>query len=155
MKSQVFTIIPGTNGPIWLLMGVSILLLVMVGLFAWLAWSSRNSRFEISDTGLEIGATMYGRTIPVEAVVADGIRVVDLRRDHDLRPSCRTNGAGLPGYLAGWFKLRNGEKSLLFVTDKRHVVYVPTRDGYSVMMSVRRPEEFAAALQVAARAPEV
>ena len=65
MKSQVFTIIPGTNGPVWLLMGLSLLFLVMVALFAWLAWSSRNSRFEISDTGLEIGATMYGRTIPV------------------------------------------------------------------------------------------
>ncbi len=151
MKSQVFTIVPGTNGPIWLLMGVSILLLVMVGLFAWLAWSSRNSRFEISDTGLEIGATMYGRTIPVESLIADGIRVVDLHRDRDLYPRCRTNGAGLPGYLAGWFRLRNGEKSLLFVTDKRRVVYVPTREGYSVIMSVRRPEEFKAALQGVAR----
>jgi len=151
VKSQVFTIIPGTNGPVWLLMGLSLLFLVMVALFAWLAWSSRNSRFEISDTGLEIGATMYGRTIPVESLIADGIRVVDLTRDHDLHPRWRTNGAGLPGYLAGWFKLRNGEKSLLFVTDKRRVVYVPTREGYSVIMSVRRPEEFTAALQDIAR----
>ena len=151
MKSQVFTIIPGTNGPVWLLMGLSLLFLVMVALFAWLAWSSRNSRFEISDTGLEIGATMYGRTIPVESLIADGIRVVDLTRDHDLHPRWRTNGAGLPGYLAGWFKLQNGEKSLLFVTDKRRVVYVPTREGYSVIMSVRRPEEFTTALQDIAR----
>jgi hypothetical protein len=132
-------------------MGLSLLFLVMVALFAWLAWSSRNSRFEISDTGLEIGATMYGRTIPVESLIADGIRVVDLTRDHDLHPRWRTNGAGLPGYLAGWFKLRNGEKSLLFVTDKRRVVYVPTREGYSVIMSVRRPEEFKTALQGVAR----
>ncbi len=151
MKSQVFTIIPGTNGPVWLLMGLSLLFLVMVALFAWLAWSSRNSRFEISDTGLEIGATMYGRTIPVESLIADGIRVVDLTRDHDLHPRWRTNGAGLPGYLAGWFKLRNGEKSLCYVTDQRRIVYIPTTEGYSVMLSVERPEEFKTALAAIGR----
>jgi hypothetical protein len=41
----------------------------------------------------------------------------------------------------------NGEKSLLFVTDRKRVVYVPTRDGYSVMMSVPQPEQFVATLQ--------
>ena len=147
MKAQVFTIVPGTNGPLWLLAGISVLLLLMVALFAWMAYSSRHTRFEISPQGLQISNTMYGRTIPGSALLTGGVRVLDLGRDRQYRPKWKTNGAGLPGYQAGWFKLHNGEKSLLFVTDRKRVVYVPTRDGYSVMMSVARPEQFVAALR--------
>lgn len=147
MKPQIFTIVPGTNGPLWMLAGISIVLLLMVALFAWLAYSSRNTRFEVSTEGLQITSSMYGRMIPASALVVDGARVLDLGRDRQYRPRWRTNGAGLPGYQAGWFKLHNGEKSLLFVTDRKRVVYVPTRDGYSVMMSVPQPEQFVAALR--------
>ena len=34
-----------------------------------------------------------------------------------LRPGLRTMGTGLPGYRAGWFRLRNGEKALLYLTE--------------------------------------
>jgi len=146
MKAQIFTIVPASNGPIWLLVGISCLLLAMVVLFAWLAYSSRHAYFEVSSDGLRINSAMYGRTIPAASLVVDDARVIDLERDCDFGMRCRTNGAGLPGYQAGWFKLRNGEKSLCFVTDRKRVLYVPTRDGYSVMLSVERPEEFKAAL---------
>jgi hypothetical protein len=32
---------------------------------------------------------------------------------------------------------------LLFVTDNSSVVYIPTTEGYSVLLSVREAEEFA------------
>jgi hypothetical protein len=59
-------------------------------------------------------------------------------------------GTGLPGYSAGWFSLRNGEKALLFVTDRSRVVRIPTRDGYSLMVSPRHPQAFMEALRAAA-----
>lgn len=142
MKAQVFTIIPGSNGPFWMVAGLAVFLLLMVGMFAWFAYSSRNLRFEVSDEGLRISGGMYGRTIPASSLVVDGAKVLHLGRDCQYQLRWRTNGAGLPGYAAGWFKLRNGEKSLCFVTDQRRIVYVPTTDGYSVMMSVAHPEEF-------------
>jgi hypothetical protein len=147
MKTQLFTIVPGSNGPLWMLAGISVMLLLMVALFAWLAYSSRHTRFEVSAEGLQISSTMYGRMIPASALVVDAARVLDLGRDRQYRPKWKTNGSGLPGYQAGWFKLHNGEKSLLFVTDRKRVVYVPTNDGYSVLMSVKQPEQFVAALQ--------
>jgi hypothetical protein len=61
---------------------------------------------------------------------------VDLSRDMELVPSLKTNGANLPGYWAGWFRLKNGEKSLLFVTDRKRLFYCPTGEGYSVLLSV-------------------
>ena len=151
MKSQVFTIVAGNNGPFWMLAGLTMFLLVLVGLFAWLAYSSRNMRFEVSADGLRIAGGMYGRMIPVASLKIDETRVLHLGCDRQYQMRWRTNGAGLPGYAAGWFKLRNGEKSLCFVTDQTKVVYVPTTEGYSVMMSVAYPESFKSALAEIAR----
>jgi hypothetical protein len=55
-------------------------------------------------------------------------------------------GTGLPGYQAGWFRLRNGEKALVYLTDRRRAVYVPTTAGYDVLLSPEDPDGFLRAL---------
>ena len=65
-------------------------------------------------------------------------------------PRWKTNGVGLPGYQAGWFRLRRGGKALLFVTDRTRVVFVPTNEGYSVLLSVPDPDVFLRTLRAAA-----
>jgi hypothetical protein len=54
----------------------------------------------------------------------------------------RTVGTALPGYRSGWFRLANGEKALVYVTDPSRVVYVPTTDGYSLLLSVAETDQF-------------
>ena len=71
---------------------------------------------------------------------------MDLTESREYQPRWRTFGTGLPGYRAGWFRLRNREKALLYVTDGSRVVYIPTRDNYSVLLSVAEPERFLQAL---------
>jgi hypothetical protein len=56
-------------------------------------------------------------------------------------------GTGLPGYAAGWFKLRNGAKALLYVTDRSRVARIPTTEGYLVMVSVNDPAALIAQLR--------
>jgi hypothetical protein len=58
----------------------------------------------------------------------------------------RTLGTGLPGYKAGWFRLGNGEKALVYLTDLERAVYVPTRAGYSLLLSPADPQAFLNAL---------
>ena len=60
-------------------------------------------------------------------------------------------GTGLPGYQSGWFRLRNGERALLYLTDRTRAVYVPTTAGFSVLLSPAEPDRFIAALQVIGR----
>ena len=72
---------------------------------------------------------------------------MDLTAEREYRPSWRTNGVGLPGYSAGWFKLSNGQKALAFLTDRTRVVYLPTRAGYVLLLSVASPQEFLRALR--------
>ena len=45
------------------------------------------------------------------------------------------------------FHLRNGEKSLLYLTDRTRVLYLPTDQGHSVMLSAQEPERLLAALR--------
>src|SRR5687768_3893426 len=118
---KTFPIIPGSAAPLWFFVGFVVFLLAMTALMGWISLSSRTVRFEVSREGLRIAGGMYGRTIPLDALHLSESRNVDLSRDVDLVPSLKTNGANLPGYFAGWFRLKNGEKSLLFVTDRKRL----------------------------------
>ncbi len=165
---KVFPIVPAGRGPL-ITCGVAALVsgIIMMlvgrgpGVAAWIvdlvlggilvllasfAYASRHVRFEITPEGLAIRGDIYGRRLPFLAILTGEAKVVDLAADPEHRPVLRTNGAGLPGYGCGWYKLANGEKALLFVTDRR-VVYLPTREGYAVLLSASQPEAFLQALR--------
>jgi hypothetical protein len=144
---KVFGIVPASAGPSIFIWVLGVILLAVIALFIYIGYSSRNMQFTINDKGLRISPGLYGRFIPREAIKAGGVRVLNLTIDSEYSPKWRTNGVGLPGYSAGWFKLNNGEKSLVFLTERNRVVYVPTTENYSVLLSVREAEEFAGALQ--------
>jgi hypothetical protein len=78
----------------------------------------------------------YGRKIPIGDIDLSGVKSLNLReeRDKDYRVTLRTNGIGLPGYLAGWMKLHNGHKALVYITDRTKVALIPTK-GFDVMIS--------------------
>jgi len=153
---KVFPIIPASSKSLWMIaaiVGVLIVgLVALLGLFTYLGYSARHIRFEVSPSGLRIVGDLYGRTIPLQSLrLVEGGRV-DLKRSPEYAPKWRTNGVGLPGYQAGWFRLANGEKALLFVTDWRTVVRLPTTEGFTVLLSVADPDGFLASLAAAAEA---
>jgi len=108
---------------------------------------SQYSRFQVSDVGLEIHGDVYGLTIPTQALVGNGVRVVDMVRDATIHPVRRIRGTAIPGYRAGWFRLANGQKALLYVTTEDRVVYVPTTKGYVLLLSASDPEGLVASIR--------
>jgi hypothetical protein len=60
----------------------------------------------------------------------------------DYRPKWRYQWFSLPGFASGWFKLQNKEKALVFLTDRSRVVYIPTSENYSVLLSVGKPRNW-------------
>lgn len=136
---ESFAIIPASGLTIWVSVILVVLLAVLIALFGWIVYSARNTVVEVESDGLRVSGTLYGRHVPIDALRVDEARQLNLERDADYRLKWRTNGIGLPGYKAGWFRLRNGEKALAFITDARRVVYVPTNDGYSILLSVAEP----------------
>jgi hypothetical protein len=139
---EVFYIEPASGRSMWFF---AVILVPLLLLFGWFAYASRQARFELRDDGLRIRSAVYGRTIPAHSLVVEDARIVDLRRE--LQPTLRTNGIGMPGYSAGWFRLRGESRALLFVTDRSRVVYLPTREGWPVLLSVQEPEAFLEALR--------
>lgn len=96
-------------------------------------------RFEVSPESLRIRGDIYGRSIPRDRLLLEKARSVNLASDADVRPTMRTNGIGLPNYKSGWFRLKNGDKALAFITDGSRVAYIPTTDGYTLLASVPEP----------------
>jgi uncharacterized membrane protein YccC len=145
---QMFAIAPAGTRPLVFLF---ILLVVIVGALGIALLGSRMARFEVSAEGLRLRGDLYGRFIPGAQLRRAEIRRIDLATSPELAPRLRTLGTGLPGYQAGWFRLRNGEKALLYLTDRGRAVYVPTTAGYSVLVSPENPDEFVAALRASAQ----
>jgi hypothetical protein len=144
---RVFGIIPASSGPYIFIWAISIILIAVIVLFIYIGHSSRNITYVVSDEGLHIKGGLYGRMIPMADIVAEEVRVMNLNNETEYNPKWRTNGIGLPGYAAGWFKLRNKEKALCFLTDRSRVVYIPTSKDYSVMLSTLEAEELAGLLR--------
>jgi hypothetical protein len=144
---RVFGITPASSGPYIFIWAISIFLIAIIALFIFIGHSSRNMTFAVNDEGLRIRGGLYGRMIPKSDIVAEEVRVMNLDVETDYQPKWRTNGIGLPGYTAGWFKLQNKEKALCFLTNRSRVVYITTSKDYSVMLSTMEAEELAELLK--------
>lgn len=149
---ETFPIAPAATRALWVVPALLVIVLVPVVLLVGASLGgSRAARFEVSPAGLRLQGDLYGRTIPAGQLRAQEARRVDLATDPTLAPRLRTMGTGLPGYQAGWFRLRNGEKALLYLTDRSRTVYVPTTAGYSVLLSPADPDGFVSAIRNLAR----
>lgn len=145
--STVFPMIPVASKSLWFFAIISLVLVGVLVLMIWLAWSMQHVRFTVSSEGLRIQGDLYGRLIPLKSLKLDEAVVTNLNTDTDHQPKWRTLGTALPGYAAGWFKLRNGSKGLLYVTDRTRIARIPTTAGYTVMLSVSDPAALIEALQ--------
>jgi hypothetical protein len=145
--STVFPMIPAASKSLWFFAIISLVLVSALVLMIWLPWSMQHVRFTVSPEGLRLQGDLYGRLIPLSSLKLDDAVVTNLNTDKDHQPKLRTMGTGLPGYSAGWFKLRNGTKALLYVTDRSHVVRIPTTEGYTIMLSVADPAALIAELR--------
>jgi hypothetical protein len=144
---DVFAISPASAKPLWFLGVICVLLAVVLFALVYTAYSSRHSRVEIAGDRIKLIGDFWGRDIPFELLDVSGARILNLSSNSEYAPKRRTLGTGLPGYASGWFRLRSGEKALVYLTRRRDVVYVPTSDGYSLLLSVEKPEKFIGTLQ--------
>ena len=143
--TETFAIVPSQGKAIWVI--IAFIGLVFIALFTILALTLRGaqgSRFEVSAEGLRLRGDIWGRRIPATAIKGAEARLVDFNASPELRPNWRTAGTALGSYNSGWFRLKNGEKALLYLTTKTQVAYVPTTEGYSLLLSPQDPERFIA-----------
>ena len=144
---DAFAISPASSRPLWLLTIICVLLVVILIALIYVGYSSRNSRVVVERDRIRLVGDFWGREIPFTMLDVAGARILDLAGDPEFAPKRRRLGTGLPGYVSGWFRLRNGEKALVYLTKRQNVVYVPTSDGYALLLSLDEPERFIEALR--------
>jgi len=144
---DIFAISPASPKPLWILGIICILLAIILAALAYTAYSSRHSRVEIDNKRIKLVGDFWGREIPFKLLNVSDARILNLTATPEYAPRRRTFGTGLPGYASGWFRLRNGEKALVYLTRRHGVVYLPTADNYSLLLSVEEPESFIEMLQ--------
>jgi len=147
---QSFAIAPAGLKPVWfILLILGAVLVPVIGVLVLSLVGSQTARFEVSPEGLRLRGDLYGRFIPADQLRGDMARRVDLATAPELQPVMRRIGTALPGYRTGWFRLRGGQKALLYLTDASRAVYIPTSNGYSLLLSPSDPDRFLSAIRSA------
>ena len=118
-----------------------ILIAVMAILIFGLIDSLKNSTLALTNNELIIKSVLYGRKIPIENILIDEVKAINLNENPEYNISLRTNGARMPGIALGWMRLTNKQKSLVFVTDRTSVILIPTKD-FVVLFSMDKTEKF-------------
>jgi hypothetical protein len=148
---ESFPIAPASSRSLWFFIPIAMIMLAAAAMLILAALGPRRARYELSSGGIALRGDIYGRRlIPAADLRGGSARIIDLERERDFAPKWRTMGTGLPGYKAGWFRLRNGEKALVSLTETHRAVYVPTREGFALLLSPAEPERFLKALQAVA-----
>ncbi|MCL1143489.1 PH domain-containing protein [Shewanella gaetbuli] len=116
------------------------ILTAVLGLFTLTLYQSYNSQIHWDEQTIVFDVPLYGQSLSSEDIFLQQAYLADLNQQTELQPKWRSNGIGLPGYSLGWFKLNNGDKALLSVTEQQQVIVIPTNQGYSIMVSVEQPQ---------------
>lgn len=135
------------------LLWIALPTLVVVGGLIWLG--ARRRAVELDAGLLTVKAGPHTCKVAVAQLDLQRARIVDLDEHTGLRPSIKTFGIAMPGYKAGWFRMREGwRKAFYLLTQRRRVLCLPQRDsGPTLLLSLQQPQALLDALQdVASRA---
>lgn len=125
---------------------LALLAVVLVVVFLYFAIGLNGLSLSVDKGDVTINGILYGQTIPHKSLQVDKAKVVNLNTTEGFAPK-RDSGVGFSNLQYGWFHLKNGEKALLLVSDPTKAVYVPTTEGYALVVSPSDPDGFLKALK--------
>ena len=128
---------------LWLL---GLLLGICPAVLVAAAMGVRNPQAELGMDGLSLKVSFIDKRWALNDIDRVNAALVNLESRQELRPKWKLWGAAMPGLSSGLFKLYDGRKAHIYITDRSKVVYLPTQSG-PVLLSLERPREFLDALQ--------
>lgn len=140
---------PLTSPASWVMGGSIVLCVGLAALFLWFAVGQGRSSLEITTHEVRFNAPIYGRVIQRDRLITAEIEIVEWAKNERYRLKWRTNGLGVPGYLLGWFRSRQGQ-TILAALSSPQALAIPTEDQYTLLVSVADPEAVRQTLQLGA-----
>lgn len=163
-----FVIAPPDGRLLWLLPGVSaaaalagmlyvaavrpepmlwLVLPVILGAFALLAFVLRRQRVTLDAGSLTIAAGVLTRRVAVANLDVHAARIVDLREHSEWSPLIKLFGTRLPGFSSGHFRLRDRSKAFVLLTTRDRVLMLPETSGTKLLLSLQQPQALLDALR--------
>ena len=100
--------------------------------------------YRLTADALTIHDRFYPVTVHASEVDIDQIRVIDLDRDTEWRPTLRTNGFANPHYQSGWFRVASGQSVRMYRAGGRRLVLLPPKGaGTAVLLDATDPDRLA------------
>ena len=118
-----------------LLRGLLVTAAVSLLAMAIMLWALRRCELYLTARELVFRGGFFSRTLPISSLLVSKARQLSLFEQMQLAPRWRTNGIRLPGYRTGWFRLRNGERALIYLTDPIRITHLPTTQGFVLLLS--------------------
>lgn len=126
--------------------------MIFVAVFVLLFWAVKRRRIALTDDVLDVTATLYRHRLPLAALDLDKAQVLDLDAHREFRPLLRTNGLGLPGLRAGWYRSHNFTRMFCLLTTWNRVLVLPEHAGGAILLSAEQPQQLLQALHESADA---
>lgn len=145
----------GDSRPLARLLGAGTVLCIALAVYAAIVLLMRRHRLRMDAGGIEVATTFYTRRLRWEQLRLGAARVVDIAERTELRPLFKTNGTSMPGFHSGWFRSRNFTRLFVASVGGQRLLWVPTREGYDLLLQPRKPAAALARMQALAAAPAV
>lgn len=134
----------GANIGVWIggiIGGIIAVLAISIGSFA-LLYSPGAPEITLTSISLTIHDHFYPVTLNAADIDVSGIKIVNIKTDHEWTPTERTNGFANAHYHSGWFQVANGSVRMYWA-DGENLVLLPSRhNGTPVLVQVNDPEQF-------------
>jgi hypothetical protein len=127
------SVVGGPARPV-ILSAYAVILLVAV----WIVVGMARSSLSFDGNLLEIRGGMYKQTVQLNMMDKSSLRVHDHNEDPGF--TVRTNGVGLPGFQAGWFRDRQGAKVFVAYGGGPWLQF-QTKEGLRYVVGVKNPEK--------------
>ena len=147
----LFTVGPGAHATV-LLATMASGGTIFIAVFVLMFWAVQRRRIVLAEGVLDITATLYRRRLPLAAIDLDKAQVLDLDTHREWRPLLKTNGLGLPGLRAGWYRSQNFTRMFCLLTTWNRVLVLPEHAGGGILLSAEQPQQLLQALRESADA---
>ena len=113
----------------------------------------RRASVSVMQGDLIVNTGLGRERLSLASLRAHGLKIVDLHERSELQPAIKIMGASLPGFAGGRYRLRNGERALCLMLDRRRVCYLRSDErNISLLLSLQQPETLRALIDRASGA---
>jgi hypothetical protein len=130
----------GANVGAWI-GGIIAVLAISIASFA-LLYSPGAPEISLTSTSLTIHDHFYPVTLNAADIDVSGIKIVNIKTDHEWTPTERTNGFANAHYHSGWFQVANGSVRMYWENGENLVLLPSLHNGTPVLVQVNDPEQF-------------